>query len=201
MAITEQRPPARELRPAAGTRPALEIHRSPRRRRSATASADGAAVVVRVPAGLDPDEEERVIDRLVRKVTGQQRAAQLGGDAALTTRAHDLADRYLDGVRATEVRWSARMQRQNGSCQPTSGRIAISDRLATMPTFVLDYVLVHELAHLQQPDHSAAFHALVARYPAAQRARGYLEGFQAGQLAAGIPCDEDASDPGLTTQG
>jgi len=196
MTITDHRPPARELRPAAGTRPALEIHRSPRRRRSATASADGAAVVVRVPAGLDTDEEERLIERLVRKVTGQQRAAQLGGDAALAARAADLADRYLDGVRATEVRWSARMQRRNGSCQPARGQIAISDRLATMPAFVLDYVLVHELAHLQQPNHSAAFHALVARYPQADRARGYLEGFQAGQLAAGIPCEDAAVDSG-----
>jgi predicted metal-dependent hydrolase len=43
-----------------------------------------------------------------------------------------------------------------------------------MPRWVLDYVVVHELAHLVTPGHGPAFNALVDRYPKAERARGYL---------------------------
>jgi hypothetical protein len=143
--------------------------------------------VVRLPAGLAAPEEERLIERLVAQVTGRLRAESLGGDEALTERAHTLADIYLDGIRAERVGWSGRMQRLHGSCTPSLGTLRISRALAAHPGFVLDYVLVHELAHLQIGPHSAAFHRLVARYPHAERARGYLQGFTAGQLAAGIP--------------
>lgn len=191
--MSQQRP-AREIRPARADVPTLEIHRSPRRRRSAAARAEGTAVVVRLPAGMELAEERLLIERLVAKVTGRQRAERMGGDDVLTRRAERLADRYLDGVRPSEIMWTGRMEQRLGSCSSGSGRIRISRRLATMPEFVLDYVVVHELAHLLEPNHSPAFHRLVARYPQTTRAQGFLEGYRAGQLAAGIPDPE--SDPG-----
>ena len=60
-----------------------------------------------------------------------------------------------------------------------TGEILISHRLTDVPPWVLDYVIVHELAHLREAGHSAAFDALVARYPLTERARGYLEAFGA----------------------
>lgn len=178
-------PPPIEHRPAAPGVPPLEIHRSPKRRRSASAAPRDGVVVVRLPAGLPSSEEERLVAELVRKVTGAARARTRGGDAALERRAAELADRYLDGVRPTSVRWSARMRRRYGSCTPAEGSIRISRELASAPTYVLDHVLVHELAHLQEPGHGARFHALVARYPDAARATGWLEGYTAGRLSAG----------------
>lgn len=147
-------------------------------------------MVVRLPAGLASDDEERLISHLLRRVTGGQRAQELGGDAALERRAHQLADRYLDGVRPTSVRWSGRMARRFGSCSTADGSIRISQDVAGMPRYVRDYVLVHELAHLLVADHSAAFRALLSRYPDAERARGYLEGYSAGRLAAATPPEE-----------
>jgi predicted metal-dependent hydrolase len=180
-------PPPVEHRAGAAGVPPLEIHRSPRRRRSASAAPRDGVVVVRLPAGLPSAEEERLVTSLVRKVTGASRARARGGDAALERRAGELADRYLDGVRARSVRWSGRMQRRFGSCTPAEGTIRISRELASAPAYVLDHVLVHELAHLQVPGHGAAFHALVERHPHAARATGWLEGYTAGRLAAATP--------------
>jgi predicted metal-dependent hydrolase len=176
-----------EQRPAAPGRPAVEIRRSSRRRRSASAHPQDGTVVVRVPAGLPHDEEERLVRDLVAKVTGRLRAEALGGDAELERRARMLADRYLDGVHATSVRWTSRMARRWGSCTPSTGEIRISREVAAYPSWVRDYVLVHELAHLQVPGHGGRFEELVARYPRSERARGWLEGHVAGRLAAATP--------------
>jgi predicted metal-dependent hydrolase len=46
--------------------------------------------------------------------------------------------------------------------------------LAKEPSWVLDYVIVHELAHLHVRGHDKAFWELVNRYPLAERARGFL---------------------------
>ena len=45
-----------------------------------------------------------------------------------------------------------------------------------MPGYVVDYVLLHELAHLLVPGHGAAFRALLAGYERLERAQGFLEG-------------------------
>ncbi|MFA9444408.1 M48 family metallopeptidase [Egicoccus sp. AB-alg6-2] len=190
-----------EHRPAAAGRPELHIHRSPKRRRSASAAPEGGRIVVRLPAGLEQAEEERLIDDLVDKVTRRRSRDRLGGDAALEARARRLAQRHLDGVAFSSVRWSARMGRRHGSCTPATGEIRISDRLAQAPTWVLDAVLVHELAHLLAPDHGPDFAALVARYPQAERARGWLEGFAAGQLASATPSDDQGDQAGSSPEG
>ena len=183
-----------EHRPAGQDLPAVELRRSTRRRRSADANLEDGRVVVRLPAGLSDEQEAALINRLVRRVTGADRARQQGGDDALAARAHELADRYLGGVRAEVVTWSTRMRRRHGSCTPATRTVRVSARLTAAPGYVVDYVLVHELAHLQVPDHSEAFWRLVDRFPRAERARGYLEGFAAGQLeAAGRRAAE--SDP------
>ncbi|MDP8931436.1 MAG: M48 family metallopeptidase [Actinomycetota bacterium] len=177
-----------ERLPAVEGRPPLELRRSHRRRRTASAHAADGVVVVQLPAGLPAAEERRLVERLVGRVTGAARVAAAGGDAELTARADALADRFLGGARAQAVRWSRRMQRRHGSCTPEDGTIRISCRLAGYPGYVLDYVLVHELAHLQEPNHSPAFWELVASYPQAERARGFLEG---AAFASGRPVDLD----------
>lgn len=182
-------PPTRTVErvPAADGRPPLELVRSTRRRRSASAFARDGVVVVQLPAGLPPSEEQRLVEQLVDKVVGQLRVDEIGGDEALAERARELADRYLGGVRPTSVVWSDRMRRRWASCTTPEGTIRVSRRLASVPAYVLDAVLVHELAHLQSDGHGPDFQALIARFPDTARAQGFLEGLTHAEARAGIP--------------
>ncbi|MDA1354458.1 MAG: SprT family zinc-dependent metalloprotease [bacterium] len=65
-----------------------------------------------------------------------------------------------------------------GSCS-SSGTIAINWRLAFCPTHVMDYVIVHELAHTEQMNHGPKFWAIVARIcPDYKRAKAWLKDHQ-----------------------
>jgi predicted metal-dependent hydrolase len=102
------------------------------------------------------------------------------GDDDLERRAAALSARWLEGrARPASVRWTTRQASRWGSCTPADGTIRLSTRLQGMPDWVVDYVLVHELAHLLQPGHGPEFWALVERYPRTERARGYLQGVAA----------------------
>jgi predicted metal-dependent hydrolase len=146
-------------------------------------------IVVRIPAGIEPAGQEEAITSIVAKVVRRHRAQRVADDGELLRRAHRLADRYLDGVRPVSVAWSGRMQRRHGSCSTHAGTIRLSVELAEHPDYVLDAVLVHELAHLLEPNHSPAFHALANRYPDQRRADAYLEGFAAGRFARARAAD------------
>ena len=56
------------------------------------------------------------------------------------------------------------MKSRWGSCQPSTGRICINVRLALYPPQCLEYVVVHELAHLIVRGHGPEFHAVLDRY-------------------------------------
>jgi hypothetical protein len=64
--------------------------------------------------------------------------------------------------------------------------IRLSHRLQGMPEWVVDYVLLHELAHLLEPSHGAKFWALLADYPDVDRARGFLDGWSLALQQAGV---------------
>jgi predicted metal-dependent hydrolase len=141
---------------------------SRRRRKTVQASMVDGIIRVQAPAGIDADELDRHIEELVGRLERRYQASSVD----LDERAAVLARRY--GLPLPErVTWAEQRARW-GSCTPSTGHIRISTRLAAWPPWVLDYVLVHELAHLVHADHSPAFHALVDRYPKAERARGFL---------------------------
>lgn len=146
----------------------VDVIRSKRRKRTAQAYITGGRLRVMVPDGLSPEEESRLVELMAARIARKVSSAEVD----LEERARELADRY--GLpNPVSIEWSDRQMRRWGSCS-SDGRIRISNRLASVPGWVLDWVLVHELAHLEEPNHGPRFKTLVDRYHLAERARGYL---------------------------
>jgi predicted metal-dependent hydrolase len=150
------------------------IIRSHRRLKTIQAREIEGVLEVHAPAAMSEAELKPVIDRFRAKIA-RRKAAQLLEDSWLEERAVQLNRRYFENRLVWQaIRWSTRQERRHGSCTPAQGMIRISHQLAKVPRFVLDYVIVHELAHLLEPNHGRRFWALVNRYPRTERARGYL---------------------------
>jgi predicted metal-dependent hydrolase len=147
----------------------VEVVRSAKRRKSVSARVVDGRIVVRMPQWMSKAQEAEYVTSLVAKLE-RQRTAQT---VDLPRRARELARRY-DLPRPTSIRWVANQGQRWGSCTPSSGEIRISDRIAGFPSWVLDAVIVHELAHLVHLHHSPAFWELVHRYPKTERAYGFL---------------------------
>jgi predicted metal-dependent hydrolase len=176
---------------ASTRKPVVEVRRSQRRRRTVSAYRDGERVVVLIPDQFSRAEENEWVDRMLARLAAREQRVRRT-DGALLARARRLINRYLPDYGPTavpmSVRWVANQNGRWGSCTPADRTIRISDRIQDMPDWVIDYVLLHELAHLVVPSHNDRFWELVGRYPKSERARGYLEGISA---AAGLALVED----------
>jgi predicted metal-dependent hydrolase len=166
----------------------VEIIRSARRRKTVSAELVGGVVRVLVPSWMDAPDVDRHVAELVPRLERRFRSSHVD----LPARAAELARRY-DLPQPTAVVWAENQRRQWGSCNVGTGEIRLSIRLADYPSWVLDYVLVHELAHLVHADHSPAFKALVGRYRLAERARGFLMAKDDAPVACAPPGDQAES--------
>ncbi len=157
--------------PAASLPAAMEIQvvRSRRRRKTVQAQLVDGVLRIAIPDHLSPEEEADWVERMRARFA---RDVSLD-DIDLDARAAKLAARHGLPTPNT-ISWSNRQKTIWGSCTVETGAIRISARVASFPQWVLDYVIVHELAHLVEADHGAAFWEVVNRYPMAERARGYL---------------------------
>lgn len=171
----------------------IEVRRSRRRRRTVSAYRDGDKIVVLIPATMSRAQEAEWVDTMVARIQRKERR-QRPSDEYLMRRAQELSDTYLGGIAQPEsVRWVGNQKSRWGSCTPGDRSIRLSSRLQGMPAWVVDYVLVHELAHLIEHGHDAKFWAWVHRYPKAELAKGFLLGWSA---AANIepPDGQDVED-------
>ena len=169
----------------------IEVRRSPRRRRTVNAYREGGRTIVLIPARFSADEERTWVDTMVRKLAAGDRRRR-PSDEKLLERAADLSRRYLGGLaKPVSIAWVTNQNARWGSCTPSEGTIRISARVQGVPPWVLDYVILHELAHLLQPRHGDAFWLLLEAYPRTERARGYLEGVAA---TAGLPRPDDEEE-------
>lgn len=145
-----------------------------------------------IPAQMSAGEEERWVRAMLDRLERRERRSALN-EPELARRALALSAQYLGGrARPVSVRWVGNQAARWGSCTPVDGTIRISDRVRGLPEYVLDYVLLHELAHLLVPNHGPKFWALLEAYPRTERARGYLEGYARSDGSADHDQDDDA---------
>lgn len=173
----EPRParPAAPLLPPAPAPPApapdlpVAVIRSHNRRKTVSARIVDGKILVRMPYGMSAEQEADYVTELAAKLQRKHRR----GTADLPERARLLAKRY-DLPEPASIRWVSNQASRWGSCTPSTREIRISDRIAGFPDWVVDAVVVHELAHLVHRQHSAAFWTLANRYPRTERAYGFL---------------------------
>lgn len=175
------------IEPPRFDRPEVEIRASARRKKTGTAHWSGSRIVVQIPARLRGRDRAVFVDNLVERLL-TQRPQLAAGDAHLEERARVLAELYLGGVEASSVRWATNQRRRWASCSPDTREIRVSSRLRQCPEWVIDAVLVHELAHLLEADHSAAFYELANRHPRQHESALFLDGFA---LGLGLAMEDD----------
>ncbi len=178
------------IEPPRFDRPEVEVRASARRKKTGSAHWSGSRIVVLIPARLRGRERRAFIDELVERVINQ-RPLNAGGDAMLEERCRVLSEVYVDGVRAASVRWVANQASRWASCTPATREIRVSTRLRQCPDWVIDAVLVHELAHLVEVAHSAAFYEIANRHPRQEESATFLEGYALG-LGLAIEGDDVA---------
>jgi predicted metal-dependent hydrolase len=162
----------------------IKVTRSDRRAKTVSARLVGDTLEVSAPEHLSDAELQPIIEKLAARLERRAKRRDLD-DADLEEIARRLNREHFGGALSwASIAWSAQQDKRYGSCTPANRTIRISHRLATMPRFVLEYVVMHELAHLVEANHGPRFWKLVGRYPRTERARGYL-------MAVGLEDGED----------
>ncbi|WP_285726118.1 M48 family metallopeptidase [Psychromicrobium xiongbiense] len=170
------------------------VRRSRRRRRTVTAFWEDGKAVVAIPAHFSRAEERRWVATMVARLEEPQGASRRRSDDDLMRRASELSARYLQGrAEPSSVRWVSNQKNRWGSATPADRSIRLSTALRGMPEWVVDYVLLHELAHLLVAGHGAAFWALLTAYPRTETAKAFLAGVSFAH-SHGQPGEDDVDE-------
>lgn len=153
----------------------ITIIRSKRRRKTIqTKYADGRLWIY-LPFGMNPKEEEKWIKKMIeRNEQWAKKKTFKKSDSWLMHRAQELNKKYFNGSLQFSIKFVLNQNTRYGSCTSVDRSIRISERVKTMPSWVQNYIIIHELAHLIYPDHSKKFWDKVHQYKYAERAIGYL---------------------------
>ena len=153
----------------------IKILRSRRRKRSVSARVVKDILVVRAPMEISETHLQKVVGELKAKIERKHLKDELNKQENLTERAKEFNAQYFGNkLKINSIEYVANQNSKFGCCNYTTGSIRISHRIGAMPKWVRDYVIMHELAHLVEPNHSQAFWDIVNCYKLAERARGFL---------------------------
>lgn len=166
----------------------IVVIRSTRRKRNIAAYRQGGQIIVSIPARLSKADERAVVPEMVAKIRAAEASTTID-ESMLSDRCSELLAAWAPEIteRPTSVTWRRVMNERWGSCTSVDGTIRISERLQKVPGYVLDFVLFHEGIHLRFGDHGGNFQEVLARFPKADLAQAYLDGYEAAEMALRPP--------------
>ena len=153
----------------------ITIVRSRRRKKTIQTKYGDGRLWIFLPAGMSTKDEQKWIDKMIeRNERWQQKNFLQKSDAWLRQRAQELNKKYFDGTLDFSITFVTNQHSRFGSCTSIDKTIRIAERVKTMPSWVQNYIIIHELTHLLHPNHSKKFWEKVNHYKYAERAKGYL---------------------------
>jgi predicted metal-dependent hydrolase len=153
----------------------VRIIRSRRRRRTVSARMVDDLLLINAPLLLSGERLDKMISGFKLKFARIKLKNQLDKKSNLLDCARLLNKKYFDNkLKIDSVEYVVNQNSRFGCCNFRTAKIRISHKIGFLPAWVRNYVLIHELAHLIEPNHSRAFWDIVYRYHLTERARGYL---------------------------
>lgn len=166
----------------------IKVIRSHKRRRTVSARVVNDILVVSAPVLIPQPHLEKIVANFKERFERKKLKEELNKKEGLESVAQRLNERYFENKLSIDtIEYVTNHKSKFGCCNYRSRHIRISHRISTMPAWVRDYVIIHELAHLLEPNHSKAFWDFVNRYELAERAKGYL-------MAVGLEQEDDSGN-------
>lgn len=161
----------------------IRLISSARRKKTVSAGFRNGMIELSVPLRMrDADIVESARSLIAKLKIRDEHSEHVASNAGLYARALHLARVWLGAeVMPKTVVWSDRQTTMWGSCTPANGAIRLSTMLHGMPQWVIDGVLVHELAHLKYGGHDQQFQDFAGQYPQMDEANAFLAGVRFAQ--------------------
>jgi len=137
----------------------------------------GNELRVSAPRWVPKRELDEAITSLARRMIRRERARKINRSDEALELARRVAKRFSNPPEIVDARFSTQQHSRWGSYSTRTRTIQLNAVLRQMPSWVLEAVVAHELAHIEHPDHSAAFWNLLRKVcPQTERARAFLDG-------------------------
>ncbi|MFH1428228.1 MAG: M48 family metallopeptidase [Candidatus Margulisiibacteriota bacterium] len=153
----------------------IKIVRSSKRRKTVSAQLLNGVMIVQAPARMPENQLNTIIQGFKVKFIKKRKKLAIIAAEDISKVADRLNKKYFDGnLKINSIKYVTNQNKRYGCCNCREKTIRVSHQLTKMPAWVRDYVIIHELAHLLEPNHSKAFWDIVNRYKYTERAKGYL---------------------------
>lgn len=150
---------------------------SPRVRESPDITGRSATLYISAPPEMPSKRVDEISKDLARRLLRTERARQVNNEEDALALALKVARRFERQPQVDRALFVTNERVRWGSYSQRTRTIRLNAALRSMPRWVLEAVLAHELAHAIYPDHSPAFWELLHGVcPETERAIAFLEG-------------------------